>query len=289
MIKIKQLSNVSIEEIHNTFSNAFSDYVEPFDLSVEQLEYMIERRGCNLDLSFGAYSGKELVALTLNGTGNWNEVLTAYDTGTGVVKEFRKQGIATKMFNESLPILQENNISQYLLEVICSNTKAYELYKKAGFKVIRELDYYKSQKGNLYFKESANKTDFTIKEIENPDWELFKSFWDFEPSWQNSIDSIKRKFEHFIFLGIFERENLVGYGIIEKSTGDIPQFAIAHKYRRLRLATFLFEKLISCSKTDSIKIINTAANYEPFRKFAKSINLSAGIGQYEMLMDIYDK
>ena len=83
---------------------------------------MIERRGFNLDLSFGAFNKDQLVGFTLNGIGDWNGKLTAYDTGTGIIKEFRKKGVATKLFNESLPTLRENNISQYLLEVIRTNT-----------------------------------------------------------------------------------------------------------------------------------------------------------------------
>ena len=91
MIEIKQLTDVSIEEIYTAFSNAFSDYVEPFDLTINQLKHMIERRGYNFHLSFGAFNGNDLVGLTLNGIGDWNGRLTAYDTGTGVIKEFRKK------------------------------------------------------------------------------------------------------------------------------------------------------------------------------------------------------
>ena len=235
MIKIKTLSNIPFENIYEAFKNAFSDYVEPLDLTLEQLKYMVERRGCKFELSFGAFNGDDLVGVTLNGVRQWNGEPTVYDTGTGVIKEFRKQGIATKMFNESLPVLRENNITQYLLEVIKTNTAAFDLYKKAGFKVIREFDYYKSAKDELIYDKIISPKDFEIKVIENPDWEKLQSFWDFKPSWQNSIDSIKRKFVNFKILGIQKKSELVGYGIIENSTGDIPQLAISKNYRQLGL------------------------------------------------------
>ena len=113
MITIKTLSNTSIEAIHETFVKAFSDYVEPIDLTFQQLKYMTERRGFNADLSFGAFANDELVGFTLNGIDEWNGQLTAYDTGTGIIKEFRKKGIASRMFNESLPVLRESNVTQY--------------------------------------------------------------------------------------------------------------------------------------------------------------------------------
>jgi GNAT superfamily N-acetyltransferase len=128
--------------------------------------------------------------------------------------------------------------------------------------------------------------NFQIKEIENPDWDELKSFWDFEASWQNSIDSVKRKIEYFKILGIFDKENLAGYGIIERHTGDIPQFAIAPQYRRKGCATTLFKYLLEYDKTDTFKFVNTDAEYEPFQKFAESINIPPGLGQYEMIMQI---
>lgn len=286
MISIKSLSGVTIQIIYDAFANAFSDYVEPFNLSYEQLKYMIERRGFNLDLSFGAFNKDQLVGFTLNGIGDWNGKLTAYDTGTGIIKEFRKKGVATKLFNESLPVLRENNISQYLLEVIRTNTSAYELYKKAGFDVTREFDYYISTKDKISINKNKLNKDFSIKEIKTPNWELFITFWDFIPSWQNSIDSINRKLEYFIILEIFDKDSVVGYGIIEKETGDIPQMSINKKYRRNGLATTLFYHLIQYSEKDEIKIINIPNTFYPFKKFATSINLTAGLGQYEMLLKL---
>lgn len=286
MIKIKQLTGTSFETIHGAFANAFSDYVEPFDLTLEQLKYMVERRGCNLELSFGAFSGNELVGLTLNGIGLWKGELTAYDTGTGVVKEFRKQGIATRMFNESLPVLRDKNIAQYLLEVIKSNTSAYELYKKAGFKVCRELDYYKTEKDKIGQAEFEEHNGVDINTIANPDWELFKSFWDFHPSWQNSIDSINRKIDHFVILGVFENDKIIGYGIIEKHTGDIPQLAISKSKRRKGFASKLFYSLLDKTSSEHIKIINTANVYEPFKHYAEKLGIPEGIGQYEMIMKL---
>ena len=286
MITIKQLSKTSIKTIHEAFSKAFSDYVEPFDLTQEQLQYMIERRGCDFNLSFGAFDNDELIGFTLNGIGQWNGKLTAYDTGTGIIKEYRKKGIATRMFDESLPILRQHGVKQYLLEVIRSNKSAVELYKKAGFKTTREFDYYISEKDKLNLKKKFNPNDFTIREITNPDWLYLKSFWSFEPSWQNSIYSINRKFDHFRFLGIYKNEDLVGYGILEKTTGDIPQLAVANRYRRLGLGSLLINFLIDLSESKMIKIINVETSYKPFKAFAESINLVPGAGQYEMLLDL---
>ena len=121
MIEIMQLKSTDIEVIHDSFNRAFEDYVEPFKLSVSQLKHMIERRGYDENISFGAFDNGSLVGFTLNGKGIWMGKKTAYDTGTGIVKAYRKQGLATRIFEESLEILKQEGITQYLLEVVLRN------------------------------------------------------------------------------------------------------------------------------------------------------------------------
>lgn len=286
MINIKTLENTPFEIIHEAIVNAFSDYVEQFELTLDQLKYLVERRGYDPALSFGAFDEDKLVGLTLNGVGLWNGERTVYDTGTGIIKEYRKQGIATRLFNESLPILRENDISQYLLEVIKTNIGAFDLYKKAGFKVTRELDYFSIDKDKIKIKVENIQTKLNVKKVEKPNWEMYKSFWEFEPSWQNSIDSINRKFEYFDILEVHVENELVGYGIIERHTGDIPLFAISPNHRRKKIGEVLFNILIGHTDSNEIRVTNSAADYNQFRSFVENLGLPAGFGQYEMILKL---
>ena len=128
--------------------------------------------------------------------------------------------------------------------------------------------------------------NFPVRILEKSDWSLFSSFWDFIPSWQNSIDSVNRKIEHFTVLGIFDDGNLVGYGIVEYHTGDISQISIQKSYRRNGLATTLLKHLLEYSESDKVRIINIDADDEPFKNFTKSMNLTPSIKQYEMILQI---
>lgn len=286
MIEIKPLTGISIVTIHNSFKKAFADYVEPFDLTFPQLKYMIERRGYNEDISFGAFDEGELIGFTLNGKGIWDSLLTAYDTGTGIIKEYRKKGLATKIFNESLPVLRNNGVKQYLLEVIKSNTKAYNLYKKAGFSVVREFDYFVSKISDIKFTKTVLPNSYCFQNYIKPDWDLLRSFWDFVPSWQNSIESIQRKEFNFKIIGISFEKSIIGYGIIEPETGDIPQFCIEKSHRNQKLATLLFSELLKYSINKEIKVLNTIVECKPIKKFMKSLNISPGYGQYEMILSL---
>jgi ribosomal protein S18 acetylase RimI-like enzyme len=140
-MEIKPLSGTDPEIIWNGFSKAFADY----EVQINRTQFMalIKRRGFDPDVSFAAFEGKEnIIAFTLNGTGTFNGIPTAYDTGTGTVKEHRGKGLATKIFEHSLPFLNERNLKQYLLEVLQHNTGAVSVYTKLGFKVTREFNYF---------------------------------------------------------------------------------------------------------------------------------------------------
>jgi ribosomal protein S18 acetylase RimI-like enzyme len=286
MIQITSLESTSVAELHAAFNKAFADYAEPFNKTQQELKNMLSRRGYRPDLSFGAFHNNELVSFILNGIGQWNGEWTVYDTGTGTIKDFRRQGLVKKIFQQSVPILQQKDIRQYLLEVIKVNTKAFELYKKEGFNVVRELDYYISSKDKLQFKPGKADKNWLVKEIDTPDWELFKTFREFNPSWQNSIEAMNRGTGRFKILGIYRMLELAGYAIIEPETGDIPQFAIAKPFRRKGMGTTLLRAVAEYSDAGAIKFINSDAAYGPFREFMKSVGLTPGHGQYEMMLKL---
>lgn len=283
---IKPLIGVGIEEIHHAFKDAFSDYAEPFTLSEEQLDHMITRRGYKAELSFGAYNEDKIVGFTLNGSGTWDNQQTAYDTGTGVVKSYRQQGVASRIFEASLPVLKENGITHYLLEVIKVNTKAIDLYKKMGFEIIREFDYWVSPVEKLQNQNKSMDAGFSIENVKNPNWKQYQEFWDFRPSWQNSVDSVTRKLDEFICLEILKEDQVVGYGLVEHETGDVPQLAIHPEYRRKGLATEIIFRLLDIVKPENLKVINTPTDSLPMKAFLQNLGLNPGHGQYEMIREL---
>lgn len=116
------------------------------DLSLADFEKMLLRNGFEPELSVGAFVNDRLAGFIFNGFRDWNGVTTVYDTGTGVIKDYRKQGITNHMFSIARNVLQEKGIKQYLLEVIQTNTAAVELYKKQGFEITRELNCFQVEK-----------------------------------------------------------------------------------------------------------------------------------------------
>ena len=114
-MEIKSLEKTDFDTLFRAFGRAFADY--EVQLNAEQLRAMLTRRGFDPALSFAAFDGAQIAAFTLNGIGNFNGVPTAYDTGTGTLKEYRGTGLATEIFRHSMPHLRRAGVGQYLLEV----------------------------------------------------------------------------------------------------------------------------------------------------------------------------
>lgn len=278
---IKSLKELSLDEIYGAFSEAFKDY--EMQLTKEELKTMLHRRGFVAELSFGAFNNDKLISFTCNGIGFFNGVNTAYDTGTGTIKEYRGQGLATKIFQHSLPYLKEAGVSQYLLEVLQHNTKAVSVYRKLGFEVTRDFNYFLSKNENIKFCSKDVNPNYQIKEIGLSDIEVLRDFQDFNPSWQNSFEAIGRKSGDYNIIGAFNEQDLLGYCILEPGTGDITQIAVGKKYRRNGVGTFLLKEILRYNKFDSVKIINTEVECESITGFLESNSIPLKGKQFEMI------
>lgn len=280
MVEIKSLSGVDFDTIFDTFSQAFADY--EITLSQEELSNMLNRRGFNANLSFGAFDKRTLVSFTCNGIGTFNGVKTAYDTGTGTLKEYRSQGLASRVFNESIPTLVQSGVKQYLLEVLQHNTNAISVYKKQGFTVKREFNYFVQDMDGLKLKPNCLTNNIVVEEISLNDLKNVEVWFDFSPSWQNNFEAIERKPEDFIAIGAKKDGLLIGYGIVEPSTGDITQIAVDKNYRRKGVGTAILHGIARKNKHSSIKLINSDISCVSITQFLESNGISLKGKQFEM-------
>lgn len=279
---IKSLTNIDFGTIFKAFSKAFADY--DIQLNEYELMTMWKRRGSNPDLSFAAFNGKEIAAFTLNGIGNFNGRKMAYDTGTGTLKEYRGQGLATKIFTYSIPFLKEANINYYLLEVLKHNKQAISVYQKIGFEISREFNFFIWN--NEEIKIDSIKNSYLIEPININKYDTIPTFWDFYPSWQNSFESIQRTSEDFICLGAFSNKKIIGYCVFEPNSGDITQMAVDKAHRRKGVASLLLHEMSKLNKNSKTKLLNTDINCHSIVDFLKSKNINIKGKQFEMIKKI---
>lgn len=282
VMEIKSLANTSFEELFGAFEQAFADYEIQFNKD-EHLA-MLKRRSFDPTLSFAAFERDKIVSFTCNGIGDFYGTPTAYDTGTGTLKEYRGQGLATQVFEYSIPYLKQAGIEEYLLEVLQHNTGAVSVYRKIGFEVVREFYYFRVQADQIRNEIKTIALPSTLRPIDINNYSAsIPGFWDFKPSWQNSLESINKSLEGFICLGVFVEEDLVGYGVFEPATGDVTQIAVAKQYRRRGIGSLLFGKMLEYNKCSSIKIVNTDIVCDSITAFLASKNIEPTGKQFEMI------
>ena len=283
-MKIKSLASSDSDDIFKAFEQAFAGYEVQLDKL--QLETMFKRRGFDKTLSFAAFDGNKIVSFTCNGIGGYEGELTAYDTGTGTIENYRGKGLATRIFEYSIPYLKDAGIRQYLLEVLQHNTNAVSVYRKLGFEVTREFNYFNQE--NRAVVNEFTEPDFphSVRNLGIEEIRSVSAFWDFYPSWQNSMESIKRAEEDFIILGVFTEDELVGYTVFEPVSGDVTQIAVDVNYRRRGVASLLLREIMKLNRNNSVKVINTDISCDSITGFLISKNIPVRGKQFEMMKKI---
>lgn len=273
-MEIKSLEKTDFDTLFRAFGRAFADY--EVQLNAEQLRAMLTRRGFDPTLSFAAFDGAQIAAFTLNGIGNFNGVPTAYDTGTGTLKEYRGTGLGTEIFRHSMPHLRRAGVGQYLLEVLQHNTRAVSVYRNLGFETVREFNYFCRANTEIADRGDTPRLPHSVRRTD----------WDFTPSWQNSFESIGRAAGDFVSLGVFIEEELVGYCVFEPASGDVAQIAVKRQYRRKGIAGLLLREMLRLNRNDSLKIINTDVSCDSMTGFLQAKNIVPQGKQFEMIRKI---
>ncbi len=283
-MEIKSLEKTNFETIFKAFSQAFADY--NIQLNAEELQVMCKRRGFNPKLSFAAFEGADIVAFTLNGIGDFCGVKMAYDTGTGTLKEYRGKGLATDIFDYSIPYLKEANVNHYLLEVLQHNTKAISVYRNIGFEVTREFNYFVWTNEEITNTAKHIELACSVEKIDIEKHHSVSEFWDFYPSWQNSFESIQRASEDFISLGAFVEKRLVGYCVFDPNSGDVTQIAVDKPFRRRGIASLLLNNVMPLNKISKMKLLNTDVSCNSIVDFFKAKNIGISGKQFEMVKQL---
>lgn len=271
--------------LYKAFIAAFSDYVMPFELTEQQFRNHIVLNAVDLTSSVGMIEDEKLIGFTLNGFGMWHDVNTVYDAGTGVLPGFRRRGLSKAMFDIMTPIFKDRGIEQWLLEVITTNEKAIGLYKKLGFYTSRTLSLLHCE-SELSFHADAP-VDIELRDIHEPDWDLLKTFWDGEPSWQNSVDAWTRSRMNKRFIGAFHGEDCLGYIVFSTNFARLAQIAVDRNYRGLGIGSLLLKQMINENLEDGTpQVINIDCSMEEAMTFFKNRGFTTKLSQFEMIRTI---
>ena len=282
MITNRLLSATDLPSLYACFIEAFSDYQVDMRMTQEQFAQRLARDAVQMELCAAAFDDDRMIGFYINGIGEWQGKQTAYDAGTGVIPGYRKRGIAKDIFEFLLPRLKEVFVSQYLLEVITSNTPAVSLYRKVGFVETRQLAVFRSDER---IRNVGDTDGVSIRHVEQPDWELFKSFWDGHPSWQNSISAVQRVKDRTVVVGAYQDEQCVGYGVVFKPSAILMQLAVAPPHRRNGIGRTIMAALQREVEV-LLKTNNVDAEMQSAMRFYEALGFKAVLRQFEMVKQL---
>ena len=240
MIEIKPLTDVSVEVLTDAFNSAFSDYELPFTATPAYLRERFAASGVRYDLSYGAFDGNRLIGFMINSVDDYGGYKAAFDAATGIIPEYRGQGLVYQIANAAMAELAENGIQKYTLEVLQNNERAIHIYEKLGLTITRNFFCYTG--APILHTEAKHGimvvplADFTDEMRDFPrDW---------LPSWENSDASILRNADNVEVAYISEGSvnasgNIVAYVVFHRTKGLINQLRVRPEYRRRGFATAL--------------------------------------------------
>ena len=259
---------------------AFSDYLVPMQPTPEQFRFMLRQRGFNQHLSWLARSDGEIVGFWLLGSHGKNCNKTAYVIATGTHPAHRGRGVATRVFESLSQDIGARGFETLELEVIDRNAAARKAYEKLGFAVQREVICYKLPllKTDPPIHPSASIGPVSLEMIRMSGTEL----WDWQPTWQNSLESLDRIQEDLEIIGAYAGEDLLGYGAVIRSTSTLAQLAVRADRRRQGIGRAILAALMARSGNAGLQIINASSSDKGFTAFIERNGGSAGTRQIVM-------
>lgn len=227
---------IPFEQLHASMLDAYSDYVVPMNLSLEQFTSMTRERCYNPERSLAALDGDRIAAFWLIGENERIEALTLYAISVGTTQDYRRRGLSSALFDAIRQGTDTANFKQMVLEVITRNARAYAAYQKMGFKLRRRVQLsrgkfhgFEPPTGNMQVREVSLEEARSISD-ELGDW---------KPTWQNSLGSMEQDPKEALCLAVDKGPTTVGLGCFIRSSGQIKQLAAQKGVSRREVATLL--------------------------------------------------
>ena len=274
MYEYRNLENVCIEDLAETWNLAFSDYIVDMDMSPERLEAYFKISGVDYKRSFGAFNNGVLVGMLMNSVDIYKGRKVAYDAMTGIAPEHRGKGLFSALFEYTKKVLKEDGITHYYLEVIQTNERAYNIYSAKGGKVEREYTFLKGRADRDPVYQSEIKfrplSDFSGGEL-----------CDYEPSFSNRVSSMRRNADDYK-VAILETEK-GKMSVVINTQGRITQAGYDGPEGKTLLGAILFNL---SQDFDELEISNIPATETELITELKSIGFVVKVDQYEMCIKL---
>lgn len=282
-----ELAPVDRSQLHRAFMAAFADYaMDASGIQEDRLLLRMQKNAVDFTLSPGLYDGDRLAGFTLIGVDSWGGTLTAFDAGTGIVPEFRKQGWARRMFDHALPALRERGVSRFALEVLQENEPAIKAYRKSGFEIVRAFRCYLAQAENLPKRRSTENVE--VREIDRDTVRSLEPSADWLPSFENRFTAIDALPGLVELRGAFVDAGCVGALAYSPALNWPITLLVREDHRRRGIGTALIASLSSLLPAGAKHVVvqNVDEGDAAMQAFFGSVGFTPLVNQYEMVREL---
>jgi RimJ/RimL family protein N-acetyltransferase len=263
-MEITTLESIEIEKIVSCLTAAFKGYFVEMPTSVDFWKNRFSAARVDYSLSFGILDKGELVGFILHGIDFEGTEKIAFNTGTGILPNYRGKKLVDKLYSYAFPLLVNSGITKSKLEVIDKNERAIKVYERIGFKKTRKL---KCFKGHINCKQ---KTTIKIAAANLKECETMRTA---TYSWDNTTTTISNAGSYSIYKVLEEKE--LGYFIINPQNGYIAQLeSLTNDWKKI------FEGI--CLVSTEIKINNIDETRTELLAYLDNAGIENTIDQYEM-------
>lgn len=266
---VKPLTHVPFNALITCFLNAFEHYFVKMPVDPDYYKKRWEAARVNFDLSYGMFDHEKLIGFIIHGIDNREGRRIAFNTGTGVLPEYRGRKIVKSIYKYALPDLAQKGITDCTLEVIKENEIAIKAYESVGFTICK---HYKCFNGKINLGDDHSAQ---LKEIdpEAMDWNSLGNQHTY--SWDNHMNSVKEG--GYRYFQVWHQEYPESY-VIMTPNGYIAQFDL------LKPGKGAWKRLFSGIKSisETVKINNVEEKLTAKINFLQAIGLENTVDQYEM-------
>ncbi|WP_299116195.1 GNAT family N-acetyltransferase [uncultured Winogradskyella sp.] len=271
---VKHLGNTDFDIIMECFLSAFENYFVKMPTNHDFYRERWKAAGVRYDMSYGMFDSDRLVGFIINAIDERRGYLTAYNSGTGVIPEYRGKRIVKSIYDYAIPELIKSGVTKCQLEVITENVKAIKSYQGIGFKICKHFKCYKG----ILSAETYN--NYTLKQVLHQDinWNAFPNQNLY--SWDNQKESlIKGNYEYY---EVHVKDKLQSYFIMNSKSGYIAQFEV------LEDSVFQWQNLFFAihSINSEIRINNVDDKLVSKVEALELAGLQNSVNQYEMVLKL---
>ena len=288
-ISVRFLYESDFKVMHKCFLESFKDYAA--DISYMTQEILLNRMEMgrvSITNCIGAFYKNRMIGFINVGIGLLEGKLSAWDGGTGVIKEFRGRGVTGKMFNLVKERLTELKVQNFYLEVFQGNVSAIKAYKKENFEIVREFECLDLDSFNQL--NDTNTDIYEIKDLSKEDLKRYTKWISYKPSWEYSLESTLNISSNLVIKGVFKSGDCIGFAAFNNMLNWISMIGFTPESDVEQTIKILLKSLIPHlgKKSNKIGINNIESNTEIYQ-LLKKVDFKLAVKQYEMVLKLETK